>query len=177
VIVLLDGSPSVGYHSAFPLLARRFNRGGFNVATLVAPYHLQRRPRRPMEWNSLELAQAIAQNVAEFRELTGWLVDEGCPSVGGLGFSFGGWLAGLTVCSDTRIASVVLQLRMPLGFASSCAFVTMVNNLTVNRFHQKRFRFRWVSTVFRGGSFRFAFSPIRIFRKTHGRVHARGHCQ
>jgi hypothetical protein len=65
VIILLDGSPAVGYQTAFPLLAPRFNRAGFNVATLVAPYHLQHRPRRPIEWNCLQLAQAIAQNVAE----------------------------------------------------------------------------------------------------------------
>jgi pimeloyl-ACP methyl ester carboxylesterase len=110
VIVLLDGKPAVGYHTAFPLLARRFNRAGINVATLVAPYDLQRRPRRPIEWNCLDLAQAIAQNVAEIRALTGWLLDEGCPSVGLLGFSFGGWVAGLTACSDTRIASVVLTV-------------------------------------------------------------------
>ena len=110
VIVLLDGSPSVGYHSVFPLLARRFNRAGFNVGTLVAPYHLQRRPRRTFEWNFLELARALAQNVAEIRGLTGWLLDEGCPSVGLLGFSFGGWLAGLTACSDTRLACAVLAV-------------------------------------------------------------------
>src|SRR6266849_2330830 len=110
VIILLDGSPAVGYHSAFPLLARRFNRAGFNVATLVAPYHLQRRPGRPFEWNFLEFARVMAQNVAEIRALTGWLLDEGCPSVGLLGFSFGGWLAGLTACSDTRIACAVLTV-------------------------------------------------------------------
>ncbi|HEY2841309.1 MAG TPA: alpha/beta hydrolase family protein, partial [Pirellulales bacterium] len=110
VIVLLDGSPAVGYHSAFPLLARRFNRAGFNVATLVAPYHLQRRPRRPFEENYLEFARAMAQNVAEIRALTGWLLDEGCPSVGLVGFSFGGWLVGLTACSDARIACAVLTL-------------------------------------------------------------------
>jgi pimeloyl-ACP methyl ester carboxylesterase len=110
VIILLDGSPAVGYHTAFPLLARRFNRAGFNVATLVAPYHLQRRPRRPVEWNCLRLAQAIAQNVAEIRALTGRLLDEGCPSVGLLGVSFGGWLAGLTACGDARIAAVVLTV-------------------------------------------------------------------
>ena len=40
VIILLDGNPAIGYHSAFPLFARRFNRAGFNVAPLVAPYHL-----------------------------------------------------------------------------------------------------------------------------------------
>jgi len=108
VIILLDGYPSVGYHTAFPLLARRFNRAGFNVATLVAPYALQRRPRRLIEENCLEFAQAMAQHVAEIRALTGWLLDEGCPSVGLLGFSFGGWLAGLTACSDARIACSVL---------------------------------------------------------------------
>jgi pimeloyl-ACP methyl ester carboxylesterase len=110
MIILLDGSPAIGYHSAFPLLARRFNRAGFNVATLVAPYHLQRRPHRPFERNCLEFARAIAQNVAEIRALTGRLLDEGCPSVGLLGVSFGGWIAGLTACSDTRIASVVLTV-------------------------------------------------------------------
>src|SRR6266498_2362179 len=110
VIILLDGYPPVGYHSAFPLLARRVNRAGFNVATLVAPYALQRRPRRPIEENCLEFAQAMAQNVAEIRALTGWLLDEGCPSVALLGFSYGGWLAGLTACSDARIACAVLTV-------------------------------------------------------------------
>ena len=110
VINLLDGYPSVGYHTAFPLFARRFNRAGFNVATLVAPYNLQRRPRRPFEWDCLEFARAMAQNVAEIRALTGWLLDEGCPSVALLGFSFGGWLAGLTACSDARIACSVLTV-------------------------------------------------------------------
>ena len=37
----------------------------------------------------------MAQNVAEIRALTGWLLDEGCPSVGLLGFSFGGWACGI----------------------------------------------------------------------------------
>jgi hypothetical protein len=50
----------------------------------------------------------MAQNVAEIRALTGWLLDEGCPSVGLVGFSFGGWLAGLTACSDTCITCAVL---------------------------------------------------------------------
>jgi hypothetical protein len=110
VIVLLDGSPAVGYYSGFPLLARRFNWGGFNVATLIAPHALKRRPRRPIQENCLEFARAMAQNVAEIRVLTGWLLDEGCPSVALLGFSFGGWLAGLTACSDARIACAVLTV-------------------------------------------------------------------
>jgi pimeloyl-ACP methyl ester carboxylesterase len=53
-----------------------------------------------MEENRLEFSRAMAQGVAEIRALTGWLLDEGCPSVGLLGFSFGGWFAGLTACRD-----------------------------------------------------------------------------
>lgn len=109
-IILLDGNPAIGYHTAFPLIARRFNRAGFNLALLVAPYHLQRRPRRPVEENCLEFARAMAQNVAEIRALTGWLLDEGCPSVALQGFSFGGWLAGLTACCDARIAAAVMTV-------------------------------------------------------------------
>ena len=110
VIILLDGNPAIGYHTAFPFIARRFNRAGFNAATPVGAYHLQRCPRRPFEWDCLEFARAMAQNVAEIRALTGWLLDEGCPSVALLGFSFGGWLAGLTACADTRIACAVLTV-------------------------------------------------------------------
>jgi hypothetical protein len=52
----------------------------------------------------------MAQNVAEIRALTGWLLGEGCPSVALLGVSFGGWTAGLTTCSDARIACAVLTV-------------------------------------------------------------------
>ncbi|HSY17231.1 MAG TPA: alpha/beta hydrolase family protein, partial [Candidatus Acidoferrales bacterium] len=110
VIILLDGNPSGGYHTVLPWLARRLNRAGFNAATWVAPYHLQRRPRRPFEWDCLEFARSMAQGVAEIRALTGWLLAEGCPSVGLAGLSFGGWLAGLTACSDTRIACAILTV-------------------------------------------------------------------
>ena len=118
VIILLDGEPPAGYHTAFPLIARRFNRAGFNVALLVAPYSLQRCPRRSFEWDCLMFARSVAQNVAEIRALTGWLLDEGCPSVGLVGFSFGGWLAGLTACADARIACAVLAV--PAVRLSSC---------------------------------------------------------
>ena len=108
VIILLDGAPSLGYHTVLPLIARRFNRAGFNAALVVAPCQLRRRPRRPVEEIGLQFARIIAQYVAEIRALTGWLLDEGCPSVGLLGVSFGGWAAGLTACSDPRIACAVL---------------------------------------------------------------------
>jgi dienelactone hydrolase len=108
VIILLDGAPSLGYHTVLPLFARRCSRGGFNAALLVAPYQLRRRPRRPIEEIGLHFARLMAQYVAEIRALTGWLLDVGCPSVALVGCSFGGWAAGLTACSDARIACAVL---------------------------------------------------------------------
>ena len=47
VIILLPGyNDSASYQLRFPLLARRCNRAGFDVATLVPPYHFQRCPRQ-----------------------------------------------------------------------------------------------------------------------------------
>jgi len=65
-IILLDGGFAIGYYSVFPLLARRFNRAGFNVVPLVAPYNLQRRPRRPMEENCLELRGRLHRTSLRF---------------------------------------------------------------------------------------------------------------
>src|SRR3954462_11558438 len=110
VIILLDGSPAFGYHTVLPWIARRFNRAGFNAALLVAPYQLQRRPRRRSDESFLDFARAVAQNVAEIRAMTGWLLDEGCPSVALLGFSFGGWLAGLGAWADARRARAILSV-------------------------------------------------------------------
>ena len=120
VIILLDGAPSLGYHTVLPLIARRCNRAGFNAALMVAPYQLRRRPRRPIdiEENCLEFARAMAQYVAEIRSAVGWLLDEGCPSVALVGCSFGGWAAGLTACSDARIACAVLIVpRVRVSFS------------------------------------------------------------
>ena len=52
----------------------------FNTVLLVAPYQLQRRPRRPIEENCLEFARDMAQNVAEIvRSLDGCLVKVAHP--------------------------------------------------------------------------------------------------
>ena len=112
VIILLPGwNDSASYKLRFPLLARRCNRAGFNVATLVPPYHFQRCPRQRREFDRgdcLQFAQAAAQGIAEIRALTGWLLGEGCPAVTLWGYSAGAWYAGMAVCHDARMASVVL---------------------------------------------------------------------
>ena len=58
----------------------------------------------------LALGGDTAQAVAEIRALTGWLLKEGCPAVALCGISYRGWLAGLTVCREARLAAVVLTI-------------------------------------------------------------------
>jgi pimeloyl-ACP methyl ester carboxylesterase len=112
VIILLPGyNDSASYNLRFPLLARRCNRAGFNVATLVLPYHFQRCPPQLAEFDTgdcLFWAQRTAQGIAEIRALTGWLLREGCPAVVLWGYSLGAGEAGLTVCHDARLSAVVM---------------------------------------------------------------------
>ena len=121
VIVLLHGGGDfLNHRFRFPWIIPACNRAGFNAATLVAPYHFQRRPRRPGPGNYLQLVQAFAQAVAEIRALTGWLLAQGCPAVALWGISYGGWLAGLTAGRDARLAAVVLTVpgvRMDYQFS------------------------------------------------------------
>jgi pimeloyl-ACP methyl ester carboxylesterase len=111
-IILLPGwNDSASYRLRFPFIARRGNRIGSNVVTLVPPYHFQRRPRQQSEFergDCLRFARAAAQAVAEIRAMTGWLLAQGCPAVSLWGFSMGAWHAGMTACYDARLASVVL---------------------------------------------------------------------
>jgi pimeloyl-ACP methyl ester carboxylesterase len=112
VIILLPGwNDSATYKLRFPLIARRSNRAGFNVATLVPPYHFQRCPRQRREFDRgdcLQLAHGTAQALAEIRAFTGWLQEQGCPAVGLWGYSLGALHAGMAVCHDARFSSVVL---------------------------------------------------------------------
>ncbi|HXT41959.1 MAG TPA: alpha/beta hydrolase family protein [Candidatus Angelobacter sp.] len=112
VIILLPGwKDSASYNLRFPLIARHCNRAGFNVATLVPPYHFQRRPRQRREFDRgdcLEFAEGTAQSIAEIRALTGWLLKEGCPAVALWGYSRGAADAGMVACHDARVAAVVM---------------------------------------------------------------------
>jgi len=112
VIILLPGfNDSASYKLRFPLIARRCNRAGFNVATLVAPYHFQRCPPKLAAFDIgdyLLLAERTAQGIAEIRALTGWLLGEGCPAVALWGYSAGAGDAGMAVCHDAQLAAVVM---------------------------------------------------------------------
>jgi pimeloyl-ACP methyl ester carboxylesterase len=112
VIILLPGyNDSASYQIRFPLLARCSNRAGFNVATLVPPYHFQRCPRQRAEFDTgdcLFWAERAAQAIAEIRALTGWLLEEGCPAVALWGYSLGAAFVGMAARHDARLAAVVM---------------------------------------------------------------------
>jgi pimeloyl-ACP methyl ester carboxylesterase len=110
IILLHGGGDFLNHRFRFPRMVPACNRAGFNVATLVAPYHFQRKARRLKKWDHLRTAGAFAQGVAEIRALTGWLLEQGCPAVALFGVSLGGWLAGLTACRDARLNSIVLAV-------------------------------------------------------------------
>jgi hypothetical protein len=105
---------AINHQFRFPIMAGQFNRYGLNAATLEAPFHFQRRPRQLGPWGNflcpdiLRTAQAARQAIAETRAFAEWLLRQGCPAVGLLGVSLGGWLAGLAVCHDARFACAVL---------------------------------------------------------------------
>jgi pimeloyl-ACP methyl ester carboxylesterase len=110
VILLHGGGDFLSHQFRFPLMVPTIQRAGFNAATLAAPYHFQRRVRRIEAFDHLRVAEAFGQGVAEIRALTGWLLNQGCPSIGLFGISLGGWLAGLTATRDPRLKAVVLAV-------------------------------------------------------------------
>jgi dienelactone hydrolase len=114
-VLLLHGwNDVINHRLRFPLMAGQLNRNGFNAATLEAPFHFQRRPRQLGAWGNflcpdiLRTVEATRQAVAETRACAEWLRQQGCPAVGLMGVSLGGWLAGLAVCRDARFSCAVL---------------------------------------------------------------------
>jgi dienelactone hydrolase len=112
-IILLHGRNENCYRFRFPTIARRCQQAGFNAATLVLPYHVQRHPRQLKGWggsNYMQIAEATAQGIAEIRALMGWLLKEGCPAVALLGISMGGQYAGWVASCDPRLAAAVMAV-------------------------------------------------------------------
>ena len=112
-IILLHGrNDSSSYRLLFPKIAHYCKRVEFNAATLVLPFHFQRRPQQLKGWGGSDyrqIAEATAQGIAEIRALMGWLLKEGCPAVALWGISMGGHYAGWVAC-DARLAAAVLAV-------------------------------------------------------------------
>jgi alpha-beta hydrolase superfamily lysophospholipase len=111
--IMRGGNASLAYRR-FPRIARLCNRAGYSAARLVAPCHFQRQPHERGvldDLNYLRMAEIFfAQGVADIRAFVSWLFNEGVPAVALWGVSYGGWLAGLTVCHDARLTAAVLTM-------------------------------------------------------------------
>jgi hypothetical protein len=109
VILLHGGGDFLNHRYRFPWMVPAIHRAGFNAATLVAPYHFQRRVLSN-QWDYRRSSEAFGQAVAEIRALTGWLLAQGCPGVALFGISLGGWFAGLAATRDTRLNAIILAV-------------------------------------------------------------------
>ena len=110
LIYLHGGGEFLSQRFGYPQKVLAIHHAGLNAAALAAPYHFQRRVGRVEAFDHLRVAEAFAQAVAEIRALTGWLLDQGCPSVALFGISLGGWLAGLAATRDARLKAIVLAV-------------------------------------------------------------------
>jgi dienelactone hydrolase len=117
VILLLHGWNDVLNHRFFfPRHARQLNRMGLNAVTLQLPWQFDRRPPELGAWGNflcadvLHTVEATLQAMADIQSIVNWLSLQGCPFVGLWGISMGAWLAGLTICHDSRIGCAVLTV-------------------------------------------------------------------
>ena len=117
VILLLHGwNDTLNHHFFFPRHARRLNEIGLSAATLQLPWQFDRRPRELGAWGNflcadvLRTVEATLQAMTEIRAFVNLLSEESCPFIGLWGISMGAWLAGLTICHDSRIGSAVLTV-------------------------------------------------------------------
>jgi dienelactone hydrolase len=113
-VVLLHGwNDRFGYRYRFDWLARRFNRRGINAVAFELPYHFNRRPSQGPVRNIISedlgrSMEAIHQALADVNAMVQWLAGQGCPRISIMGYSLGGWLAGLVACHNPRVTSAVL---------------------------------------------------------------------
>ena len=117
VVLLLHGWNDVlDHYFFFPRHARRLNKMGLSAATLQLPWQFDRRPPELGAWGNflcadvLHTVEATLQAMAEIRSFVNWLSEQGCPFAGLWGVSMGAWLAGLTLCHDSRIGCAVLTV-------------------------------------------------------------------
>jgi pimeloyl-ACP methyl ester carboxylesterase len=115
-VVMLHGwNAELGYQLAFPGLAGKFNRLGFNAAMIELPYHGRRKPRAPdavknfLSDDLVHILDGTRQALTDARALISWLERQGCRRFGVWGISLGAWLAGILACHDPRVYAAALS--------------------------------------------------------------------
>lgn len=113
-VILLHGwNGELNYETLFPWMGRRLAKAGVNAISVLLPYHGSRKPReadavRDFICDDLGLVlNSARQSIADVRALVRWLHEQGCPSIGLFGLSFGGWLTGLLACHEPLLACAI----------------------------------------------------------------------
>jgi len=114
-IVMLHGWVASSYFQ-FARIARTVSQWGYDVYLLQLPYHIERSFPGTHSGEfalSADLNRSLAamqQTVCEVRALTHWIRKTQGLSTGVIGFSYGGWLAGLTACAESELDFAILTI-------------------------------------------------------------------
>ena len=114
VVVLSHGWAHEGLRSVEVIYIEPLLREGFSVALLSLPLHFERTPSGTysgelmVSGDVLLTVEAFRQAVADLIGLTSWLRGRGESGVGLMGYSLGGYLAGLVACLTDDLDFVVI---------------------------------------------------------------------
>ncbi len=114
VVVLSHGWAHDGWRALEVIYVEPLLREGFSVALLALPFHFERAPpgtysgELMVSGDVLLTVEAFRQGVADLIGLTKWLRDRGGRGVGLVGYSLGGYLAGIVACLHDDLDYVVI---------------------------------------------------------------------
>jgi len=114
VVVLSHGWAHEGMRGIEMLYVEPLLKAGFSVAVLAHPFHFERTPAGTysgelmVSGDVVLTVEAFRQSVADMMGLINWLRDTGSRTVGLIGYSLGGYLAGLVACLREDLEFVVI---------------------------------------------------------------------
>jgi dienelactone hydrolase len=114
LVLLGHGWAHQGLEAVERIYVRRLVKAGCDVLLPVLPLHLDRAPGGTYSGEMLVsgdvalTVQALRQAVIEMRALVAWARARGYARAGVLGYSLGGFLAGLLACADPDVDFAVI---------------------------------------------------------------------
>jgi dienelactone hydrolase len=114
LVLLGHGWAHQGLEAVERIYVRRLVEAGCDVLLPVLPLHLDRAPAGTysgeimVSGDVVLTVQALRQAVVEMRVLVGWTRSRGYARAGVLGYSLGGFLAGLLACAEPQLDFAVI---------------------------------------------------------------------